>query len=72
VTFRVKRVRGRRAVLLRGRIVRDLARGTNRLRYRGRLANRKLRAGRYLLVARARDDAGNLSSRRSVSFTIVR
>jgi hypothetical protein len=73
VTFRVKRlVRGTRSILLRGRIVRQLARGTNRLRYRGRLAGRRLRPGRYLLVARARDDAGNLSPRRRVGFTIVR
>jgi hypothetical protein len=61
-----------RSVLQRGRIVRELAPGTTRLRYRGRLAGRTLPAGRYRLLARARDAAGNLSSRRRAPFLIVR
>jgi hypothetical protein len=72
VTFRVRRLSGGRRVLLRGRIVRKLAAGTSRLRYRGRLAGRRLRPGRYTLILRARDAAGNRSSAHRVSFTIVR
>jgi hypothetical protein len=60
-----------RSVALRGRFVRRLGAGTIRLRYRGRLAGRSLRPGRYLLLARARDDAGNLSARRRARFAIV-
>ena len=72
VTFRVRRLSGGRRILLRGRIVRKLAAGTSRLRYRGRLAGRRLRPGRYTLIVRARDAAGNRSSAHRVSFTIVR
>jgi hypothetical protein len=73
VTFRVVRLRaGRPSVRLRGRIVRKLPAGTSRLRYRGRLRGRALRRGRYRLVVRARDGAGNLSARRRATFTIVR
>ena len=64
VTFRVTRLVAGRWVRQRGRIVRELAPGTTRLRYRGRLAGRTLRPGRYRLLVRARDAAGNLSSRR--------
>jgi len=66
------RPRCERSVLLSGRIVRKLASGTSRLRYRGRLRNSALRPGRYRLLVRARDAAGNLSSRRRVAFRIVR
>ena len=72
VTFRVARLAGGRSVRLRGRIVRSLPAGTSRLRYRGRLAGRALRPGRYRLIMRARDAAGNVSSVRRVAFTIVR
>jgi hypothetical protein len=61
-----------RTVRLRGRIVRALAAGTTQLRYRGRLAGRRLRPGRYVLTARARDAAGNRSAVRRVGFRIVR
>jgi Divergent InlB B-repeat domain len=61
-----------RTVPLRGRIVRQLAAGSTQLRYRGRLAGRRLRPGRYVISARARDAAGNSSAVRRVSFTIVR
>ena len=60
-----------RSVLQRGRIVRELAAGTTRLRYRGRLAGRTLPPGRYRLLVRARDAAGNISSRRRAAFWIV-
>jgi Divergent InlB B-repeat domain len=66
------RPRCERSILLRGRIVRELASGTSRLRYRGRLRNKALAPGRYRLLVRARDAAGNLSSRRRAAFTIVR
>ena len=73
VTFRVLRLRaGRPSVRLRGRIVRRLAAGTTRLRYRGRLGGRALRPGRYRLLVRARDAAGNRSSGRRATFRIVR
>ena len=61
-----------RSVRLRGRIVRELAPGTSRLRYRGRLRGRALQPGRYRLLVRARDDAENLSSQRRAPFVIVR
>ena len=60
-----------RSVALRGRIVRRLGAGTIRLRYRGRLAGHRLRPGHYLLLARARDEAGNVSARRRARFAIV-
>jgi hypothetical protein len=59
-------------VLLRGRILRELAAGTSRLLYRGRLRGQALRPGRYRLLVRARDAAGNVSAQRRVAFTIVR
>jgi hypothetical protein len=61
-----------RSVRLRGRIVRKLASGASRLRYRGRLAGRRLRSGRYRLLVQARDAAGNRSAVRRVGFRIVR
>ena len=53
---------------LRGRTVRSLPAGRTALRYRGRLAGRTLRPGRYRLLARARDSADNLSRQRSTPF----
>jgi hypothetical protein len=61
-----------RSVRLRGRIVRQLPAGANRLRYRGRLAGRRLRLGRYLLLVQARDAVGNRSAVRRAGFRIVR
>ena len=73
VTFRVSRLSvGRRSVPLRGRIVRELAAGTSRIRYRGRLRGRALRPGRYRMTVRARDAAKNLSAPRRATFVIVR
>jgi len=66
------RPRCARSVRQRARIVRELAPGTSRLRYRGRLAGRTLPPGRYRLLVRARDAAGNLSSQRRAEFVIVR
>ena len=56
---------------LRGRTVRSLPAGQTALRYRGRLAGRTLRPGRYRLVARARDAADNLSRQRSATFFVL-
>ena len=61
-----------RRVRLRGRIVRTLPAGASQLRYRGRLAGRTLRRGRYELICRARDAAGNLSASRRATFVILR
>jgi hypothetical protein len=74
VTFRVSRyVAGQqRWVLLRGRIARSLPAGANALRYRGRISGRTLRPGRYRLLVRARDAAGNLSSQRRTTFVVLR
>ena len=66
------RPRCARSVRQRGRIVRELASGTSRLHYRGRLGGRALRPGRYRLLVRARDAAGNLSPQRRAPFVIVR
>jgi Divergent InlB B-repeat domain len=60
-----------RWILLRGSIVRKLTEGPSALRYRGRLAGRTLAAGRYRLLVRARDAAGNLSTRRWVTFVVL-
>jgi hypothetical protein len=74
VTFRVSRyVAGRqRWALLRGRIMRSLLAGPTALRFRGRIAGRTLRPGRYRLLVRARDAAGNLSSQRRTTFVVLR
>jgi Ca2+-binding RTX toxin-like protein len=72
VTFRIRRVGpGGRTVRLRGRIVAGGDAGANRVVLRGRLRGRTLRPGRYRLVARAVDAAGNRSSARRVAFRIV-
>ena len=72
VTMRVRRLLRGRSVRLRGRVARKLPAGTSRLRFRGRLGGRTLRPGRYELVARARDTAGNRSARRRATFVILR
>jgi hypothetical protein len=61
-----------RRLPLRGRIARSLPAGASGLRYRGRLAGRTLRPGRYHLLARARDAAGNLSQQRRAAFLVLR
>ena len=47
-------------------------RGSNRFTFRGRLAGRALRPGRYRLRAIAADKAGNKSLLRRIGFRIVR
>jgi uncharacterized repeat protein (TIGR01451 family) len=47
--------------------------GTNRIRFQGRLSrSRKLKPGRYTLTITATDSAGNRSTPKATSFTIVR
>lgn len=57
---------------LKGSFKHQSAKGTNALRFRGRLAGRKLKAGRYYLVATATDAAKNRSKRKKIKFTIVK
>jgi len=77
VTFRVQKCArpvGKRCALwrtLKGRIVRDGKAGRNRLRLRARIGGRELAEGRYRLVARAVDPAGNKSARKRKRFRIV-
>jgi hypothetical protein len=72
VELRVQRVvRGRRRAVP-GRIDRQGTRGANFVRFTGQIAGRGLRAGRYVLLARATDAAGNPTRRATrTSFTIV-
>jgi hypothetical protein len=46
--------------------------GETRFRFTGRLRGRKLRPGRYRLVAVATDDTGKRSAPKRARFTIVR
>ncbi len=45
--------------------------GAHRLTFRARLRGRSLRAGRYRLVLRATDAAGNRSAARRLVFTVL-
>jgi hypothetical protein len=45
--------------------------GANRFGFTGRIGGRKLRRGRYYLVAQATDAAGNRSAKERVRFRIV-
>ena len=69
---RTRANRGRRScnLLLKGSFSRRGRAGINRTRFSGRLRGRKLKPGRYLLVARATDNAGNRSAEHSVGFRI--
>jgi len=60
-----------RWIPLRGRAERSLSAGPHALRFRGRLGGRTLRPGRYRLLARARDAAGNPSRQRSTAFVVI-
>ena len=61
-----------RYVLMRGSFSRRATAGTNRFRFTGRLSGRALKPGRYRLVARSTDAAGNRSSLGRVRFRIAR
>ena len=57
---------------LRGKVTDSGAQGVNRLRLTGRWRGKRLRRGRYRLIARARDRAGNRSQQARARFRIVR
>ena len=61
-----------RLVSVRGSFTHAGAAGQNRFRFSGRVRRRALRRGRYRLVARAVDPAGNRSRVRRAGFRIVR
>jgi PKD domain len=61
-----------RFVSVRGSFTHAGAAGRNRFRFSGRVRRRALRRGRYRLVARATDAAGNRSNVRRAGFRIVR
>jgi hypothetical protein len=56
---------------LRGRVRRITAAGAYRRTFRARLGGRALRAGRYRLVLRVVDAAGNRSAPHRLTFTVV-
>jgi List-Bact-rpt repeat protein len=62
--------RGRYRALV-GQVRRTTAAGAHRLTFRARLRGRALGAGRYRLVLRAADAAGNRSAARRVAFTVT-
>lgn len=61
-----------RLVVVRGSFVSIGVAGPNRLRFTGRIGGKALRPGRYRLLARSRDAAGNRSDRAGVAFRILR
>jgi DNA-binding beta-propeller fold protein YncE len=72
VTFAIERADGRgRYRALPGAIRRATSAGAHRLTFRARLRGRALRPGRYRLVLRATDAAGNRSAARRLVFTVV-
>jgi DNA-binding beta-propeller fold protein YncE len=66
-----RRRRGGRYVAVRGSAAVRTTAGAHHVSFRARIAGRPLRAGRYRLVLRARDRAGNRSAPRRVAFTVV-
>ena len=56
---------------LAGTLRRATTAGAHRLTFRARLRGRPLRVGRYRLVLRATDAAGNRSAARRLSFTVA-
>jgi hypothetical protein len=70
VTFRVDRRRGRHWRHLRGRFSNSGHAGANSFRWNGRLRGRRLRPGRYRLVARALDPSGERSSTLRTPFRV--
>lgn len=72
---RTRALRGRRRCtrhVRRGVLTRRGRAGANRAAFSGRLGRRPLPRGRYRLVVRATDAAGNRSARRTVTFTVRR
>jgi hypothetical protein len=65
-------LRCRRWISLRGRFATTSAAGPASVRFTGRLRRRALKPGRYRLVIRARDAAGNVTRTQRPVFRIVR
>jgi hypothetical protein len=61
-----------RWVAVRGGFAQEGVKGTNRLRFSGRIGRRALKPGAYRLVAVARDTNGTASRQASARFRIVR
>jgi hypothetical protein len=73
VRLKVLRVAGPRRPPVPGVIERDATAGTNFVRFAGRIGGRDLKPGRYVLVATARDGAGNLAFQAPrARFTVLR
>jgi hypothetical protein len=69
----VLRVVGSRRPPLPGVIERHGAAGTNFVRFAGRIGGRDLKPGRYVLVATAEDEAGNVAFQAPrARFTVLR
>jgi hypothetical protein len=71
VRFAVRR-RGARRARLAGSFTHSGHAGANAFRFTGRLRNRRLRPGRYTLVATATDRDGNTSKPVAARFTVVK
>lgn len=73
VRFTVERAKGSGGGYkpLRGSLSRSGGAGSNRFRFSGQLAGRKLEPGRYRLVAVARDSTGRTGKPRRAGFAIV-
>lgn len=69
---RANRKRKKCDLRLKGSFKHSGGAGQNSFRFRGRLRGRKLKPGRYYLVATATDAAGNRSTLKRVAFRIVR
>ncbi len=72
VTFTIERLSRGRTVGLPGTFTHRGRKGRNKFRFTGRLAGKRLNAGRYRLVAVPTDAAGNRGTRARASFEIVR
>jgi hypothetical protein len=67
-----RRARCKRYASVKGSASRAATAGANSVRFSGRLAGRRLRPGRYRIVARATDTSGAHSAVRRAAFRIVR
>jgi len=72
VRFKVERRKSGRFVKVKGKFVHKAKAGRNRFRFSGRLRGSALKAGRYRLVAQARDAAGTKSNFARRKFKIKR
>jgi hypothetical protein len=68
VTVTIRRVRDGRVV---GKLTRTGAKGSNAVKFSGRMGRCALRSGRYLAVLTATDAAGNRSAAKRVGFRVV-